>query len=1510
LFIKSKRIKKIKFISIKKIKKIVFLSLLGLILLLLVLGIALSFPSVQTKISNYFVESINKDFDIHIAVDEVSISVFGGVKLKKVLILDHHNDTLIYANRIKTNIVGAKKILDGDLIFGNIALDGLLFNLKTYKNENKSNLDRFIAAFETGKPSKKHFLMTAKKAVIANGHFILIDENKVVPKNIDFTKLNTSLSDFKVYGPSVTMMINKMTFLDYRGIFVKNLCSPFSYTKKQIRLEKLDLATNESTLKGDVILNYEIEDFKNFSDRVNFDIKLESSLIGSNDIRYFYKGLGKNKKIYISTDIKGTLNNLSLTKLKLFNSKTTQIIGDVNFKNLFGKENQKFFMNGKFKKFSSSYDNLVNLVPELLGNKLPKNLKKLCVFTLTGNTQITAQSINANFSMISDLGLLKSNFKINGIDFIDKASYVGNISLGNFDIGAFLDRKDIKKTSLNIDVDGIGFSKKYLNTAVAGKIYQVNYNNYNYTNIDINGNFKLPLYKGQVTVNDPNLHMNFDGLIDLSKKENKYDFHINIENADLNKLQLSKDSLSVLKGDIVVNASGNSIENIIGNVHINKTVYQNKKQIYFFDDFDINSSFDQNQVRTIKVNSPDIVEGSIVGRYQFSQLKKLVTNSLGSLYANYRPLKVNKGQFLKFDFVIYNKIIELFFPEINVGSNTIVKGNINSDNQEFKLNFDSPKIIASTNTFDNIRVKIDNKNPLYNAYIELDSIKTKQYKIRDFSLINVTMKDTLFFRSEFKGGSKGQDYYNLNLFHTINKENKNVVGINKSEVKFKDYLWFLNEKENQNNRIIFDKSLENFNFDDIILTHSNQEITFTGDIKGSNYKDLKVSLKYVDLNQITPTNPKFVFNGNINALINFKQDNTIFQPTATVQIDNLDINKTNLGKLNLNISGDKNLKKFALDINIETKDFKSLNANGNFEIVDKNTILDLNLKLDNFNLGFLSSLGGEVISNIRGFVSGNATIEGNLKKPDINGRLFVDKAGLTIPYLNVDYELSDKAIVDLTNEKFIFRKNILTDSKYGTKGILNGNIQHNVFSDWRLDLDISSKRLLVLNTVDHEGAAYYGTAFIDGNASIKGPTAELFIKVDAKSEKGSSLKIPINDVENVSENNFIHFLSPKEKYNLKNGIAEITRNYKGLELEFDLDITPNAEVEVILDRVSGHGMKGRGNGTLLFKINTLGKFNMWGDFQAYEGTYNFKYGGIIDRKFDVKKGGYISWEGDPMKARLNLEAVYKTTANPALLLENSSLNKKVSVELIIGVRGDLASPEPDFNFDFPTISSVLKSEIQYKLNDKDVRQTQALYLLSAGGFLSSEGVTQSDFSRSIFETATGLLGGIIKTNNDKFKVDFNVISADRRIGKESDGRFVATISSKINERITFNGRVGVPFGGINQTAIIGDVEIQYRVNQDGTLNLRMFNRENDANFIGQGIVYTQGLGLSYEIDFDNLNELVNKVFKKIKSENKSKVNSAEGDLNELNDNNIKSKVPKPESTKPILNIEGIIPEED
>ena len=1456
---------------------------------------------------------INNDFGTNINIDKVKISAFGGVKIQNVLILDHHKDTLIYSGILKTNIFDLNGFLNsGDLLFKTIRLEDVLFDLKTYKNEKKTNIDVFIDAFDSGKPSTgKRTLFKSGKAFISNGHFRLTDYNRENPKDVDFKKLNIELTDFKLYGPEVNTTINKLSFLDYRGLFVENISTVFSYSKKQIKLEKLNLKTAATTIKADVALNYKIEDFAQFNDKVKFDVKIHSAAIGTNDIRYFYKELGVNQSFYINrTNVKGTLNNLYLNDLKLVDSRKSRIEGFINFKNIFGKKDQPFYMNGDFTKLTSSYDNLVTMLPNVLGKKLPVELKTLGNFWMEGNLELTASAIDAALNMRSEIGRMQAVLSMNNIEVIDKATYNGNVVLEEFNAGTFLSRDDLGLVSMDINVDGKGFTEKYLNTQLKGIINKVDYRKYTYSNISVNGNFKLPYYKGQITVADPNLKMDFDGLVDLSATENKYDFHINVVHADLNKLKFVKDSVSVFKGDVVVQLTGNTVENLQGNVSFNETSYQNVKDTYSFDDFNVNSTFDKEGIRTLTIDSPDIIDGKVVGRFQFNQLGRLTRNSLGSLYTNFKPEKVNKGQFLRFNFTIYNKIVEILYPEIELATNTVLRGNIRSDNQEFKMNFNSPKIRYAKNSFDNIRVAIDNKNPLYNAYVELDSIKTPYYKMRDFSLINITTQDTLLFRSEFKGGEKGEDFFNLNLYHTIDKDNNNVVGISKSEMKFKENIWYLNQKDDSDNKVTFDKSLKNFIFNNIILSHEDQSVTLNGNIEDDFNKDLELRFKDIDLYKITPLSSKFVFNGNVNGAVHFKQNNLMYKPTASLVVNNLNINKTDLGTLKFNIEGNQSLEKFTIDSYLQNDNLESFNANGSFEVVDKKTILDLKLKLDKFNLGVFSSLGGDVLSNIRGFVTGNSIVTGDVNKPKISGRLFVDKAGMTIPYLNVDYKLNDRSIVDLVDETFLFRSNTITDSKFNTKGMLNGRIEHNNFSDWRLDLAINSKRLVVLDTKDSEEAAYYGTAFIDGDATIKGPTNALFIKVAAKSEKGSEVKIPINSAESVGENSFIHFVTPKEKYNTKMGIVENTRRYNGLELEFDLDITPDAEVEVILDRNSGHGMKGKGYGSLLFKINTLGKFQMWGDFQAYEGTYNFKYGGLIDKKFDVKKGGSITWEGNPMRAQLNLQAVYKTIANPAVLLANSSFNRKVPVDVIIGIQGDLASPEPDFTIEFPTVSNVLKSEIQYKLYDKDVRQTQALYLLSSGGFLSPEGVNQSDFSGSLFETASSLLGDILKTDNDKFKVGLNYVSPDRRIGKETDGRVVATISSKINERISINGKVGVPFGGINESAVVGDLEVQYRVNQDGTMNLRLFNRENDINYIGQGIGYTQGLGLTYEVDFDTFRELVSKIFKKYKIEKVNTPNEYFQDSNVtpeyINFNNDK----KPEKEDSKNNTEGTKTDEE
>ncbi len=1439
--------------------------------MLLFLGILLSLPPVQTYLGKYATDELNKAYGTNLTIEQVAITPFGSVKLKGILILDHHKDTLFAIKRLNTSILSFKKIYDpGHPYLKDVIIDGLDAKIINYKNENYTNLDKFIEAFDDGTPSSGKFRMRANKMTIYSSRFRYIDENLKTPKVLDFTRLNGKIEDFLIKGPNVTTFIDRLSFKDHRGIEVKNLTADFTYTKKNILLEQLAMNTPESEMKGRVELKYNRKDFSDFNNKVIFDVQFEKASIASNDLNHFYNEFGKNNTFYVDTHLVGTLNNFTTHDLKLVDKNQSEIIGTVNFRNLFGKDNQAFYMKGNFDRITSNYEDLKGILPRVLGENLPSVLAKLGTVNLAGDVELTQKYINADVYLLSKLGEIESKLAMQNIDNIDNASYQGNIQLANFDLGTLLGEKDLGKTTLDLDVDGKGFTQKLLNTKIKGKIDKFYFNKYNYQNITVDGSMKMPYYKGYFNSNDPNLKMDFDGVIDLSKKANNYDFKAQIDYADLHLLNFyKKDSISIFKGNINFKANGGSIDDLVGDLEIHNVSYQNSKDFYFFEDFEITSSFDEQKVRTITMNSPDIISGQVVGKYKVKEVRKIVENALGSLYANYSPNKLAKDQFLEFDFTIYDKIVEVFIPEVSISENTRFKGKINADEGKFELDFRSPTIVAFENHIQNVKIDIDNKNPIYNAYISVDTIKNKNYKIADFNLINITLNDTLFVRSEFKGGNQSQDKYDLNLYHTIDEKKQSVVGFKKSEVKFKDYTWFINENETNDNKIVFDKFMKNFDFQKISLSHNDQKMDFFGIMRDSTYKDFQLTFDDVDLKKITPSLDSLSFGGKLNGKVKYFQDKNVYDPQSSITIDSLQINKILIGDLDFNIEGNENFNQFKVASSLEQDGDERFFLEGNVNFIGEQSSLELEAGFKGFDLAPFGPLLGSVLSDVRGNATGRANIAGALTKPEIDGRLYLNNAGMRVPYLNVDYAFEKNAIVDITEHQFSLRKIEVTDTKYKTKGILDGSIRHEALGDWQLDLHLSSNNILALDTEDNEGAYYYGTAFMKGTASITGAVNALNIKVAGESEKGTSIKIPVNDDEDIGDNSFIKFMTKEEFQKIKDGKVVEKNKYQGIELEFDFDIDTDAEIEIILDRESGHAMKGKGLGSMFMEINTLGKFQMNGDFIVQEGQYNFKYGGLIDKKFNVEKGGTIRWDGDPMNAVLDLEATYKTTANPAVLLESASFNKKVDTNVSILLNGNLSNPEPDFNIDFPNVSSVLKSEIDYKLQDKDTRQTQAFALLSTGSFVTAETAGNAAYG-PLFERANSIINGLFADEDSKLQLGFDY-SQGNKLTEISD-RVGVTLSTRINDKISINGKVGVPVGGVTESVIVGNVEIQMQLNDDGTLTAHVFNRENDINYIGEGIGYTQGLGLTYNVEFNTFKEMIRKIFTK-KKEDKDSTNS-------------------------------------
>ncbi|MEY2922710.1 MAG: hypothetical protein RL108_1336, partial [Bacteroidota bacterium] len=515
-------------------KKIAIRTVMVLLLLLLSLGIALSLPVVQTKIAQYFTEKLNKQYGTNIYVDQVEVTLFGNVQLKKVLIKDEKKDTLIYANRLITSILDSKSLLEGNLIFGNLTADQLFVNVKTYKGDYDTNLDKFIDAFDDGKPASGKFLMTSQKMTLNNCRFREIDYNREIPLDVDFTKINAVVSNFKIKGPNVYTNVEAMSFMDHRGLFVDNITTQFTYTKKNILLEKLNLKTAESSLEGSVVLKYDRKDFRDFNNKVVFIISTKNASLSSNDLRHFYNELGKNQQFNLSTTIVGPLNNFTAKQLYLKDSNNTVIAGRVTFKNIFTKKgNGDFSMDGNFTKVSSNYNNLITLLPNVLGKNLPSSLKKIGQFNLRGKTNVTETSVAANVVILTQLGGVSSKLQITNLKTIDNASYNGTLNLDNFNLGSFLNRSDLGYATLQSKVEGKGFVEKYVDTKFSGNIQNFTYNGYNYKNIIADGFIKKPIFKGKINVNDPNLFFDFDGLVDFSKQEKNYDFHAKIDYANL-----------------------------------------------------------------------------------------------------------------------------------------------------------------------------------------------------------------------------------------------------------------------------------------------------------------------------------------------------------------------------------------------------------------------------------------------------------------------------------------------------------------------------------------------------------------------------------------------------------------------------------------------------------------------------------------------------------------------------------------------------------------------------------------------------------------------------------------------------------------------------------------------------------------------------------------------------------------------------------------------------------------
>ncbi|NNK19537.1 MAG: translocation/assembly module TamB, partial [Maribacter sp.] len=1091
-------------------------------------------PFVQTRFAKYATNAINEEFGTNINIEGIRMSLISwDTALKGVYIEDYQKDTLFYIDELSTSILSVRNLTKGRLEFGHVAIDQLNFKFKTYKDTTSSNLDVFIDKLDDKKPRKPGtppFFLASSKVDIANSTFRLIDENRENAEILNFKGLSISAEDFKIVGPEVSTDIRALSFVDKRNIEVKKLSTNFKYTKQQMRFDTLGIETQGSKLIGNLVFDYDRKDFKEFLDKVKLTAEFTESTLALDEVNLLYNQFGKGKTISFASKVNGVLNDLNTEDLFLL-SDNTGIRGDFNFKNLFTK-NAPFVMEANMKNVTSTYYELRSLMPNIMSSKsLSSTFSKFGQFTIRGAATVTESSVFTKVNLNTAIGSSYADLELTDFNNIENAAYNGFVSLIDFDLGIFVENNKLGKTTLDFNVEGKGFVREKLNTEVIGAVYSINFNNYEYNDLKVSGILKEQLFDGSILSNDENLKFNFKGLADFASDENNFNFIANVDYANLKKLNFINDSVSIFKGNVSIDISGNSLDNIIGDVNFTKTIFQNKNDTYYFDDFKVSSSFENDTIRTIEINSPDIITGYMKGNFRVRELGRLVQNSLGSIYTNYKPFDISGGQTLAFNFKIYNKIVDVFFPEVKFDPNTFIRGNIIADSGDFKLTFKSPSIVAYDNEADNIDIKIDNKNPLFNTFVSVGDLSTKYYDVKDFNLINTKLKDTLFFRTEFKGGSEYDDSYNLNFYHTFNKQNKSVIGLKKSDISFKNNTWILNREGDSKNKVIINKTLDSITIQEIVMNNSQHEqIRLKGQLADSTYKDLELQFKIVSLNKITPAIDSLKLEGEVNGTLNVLQKDDVYLPSSNLGITDFSVNGMRMGDLNIGIVGNRDLTDFVVNSQLTDNGIEKLGIIGN--ITNKTELPQANLMVNfnDFNLAPFNPLGEGVISNIRGLLSGSARFEGDIDNPNFSGLLTLNDAGIAIPYLNVDYGFAQNSRVRLTKQSFNFEQIGLTDMAKNTRATLDGRITHSFFKDWVLDLnvDTNNDRLLILDTPYEEDVLYYGTGFLRGTGRIFGPTKALTINVDGETAEGTSLKIPLSDVATVGDYSFIKFIEKDE----------------------------------------------------------------------------------------------------------------------------------------------------------------------------------------------------------------------------------------------------------------------------------------------------------------------------------------------------------------------------------------------
>lgn len=1479
---------------IKKITKLFTYLLLLLFLLPVILTGLVQIPKIQSFAVTKTLQWIGNELGTELQFSDVRILTFNRIRFNDLFIADQKGDTLIYATETRAVMPAIFSF-----IFNKDPITRPLKKLELDESVLKLSIDstrtlnfRFILDYikankKSGKKSKTLKLGGIK---VSNSRFSLsIYNDRIDTVGIDFSnmqlnELNFDVRDVTIKDKVLSINIKPLSFLEKSGFMLQNLSGSMEICSSFMHFADLQVITHQSEMNANTIYM----DFSAFTDfnietlyeKILFEIDLKESNIDFYDIGYFADIFHNySQKVNISGKFDGPLSNLKADQFILGWGSDSYLSGNFDINGL--PDIEETFLFFTMEKMETTTNDIVSF--RLPGNKqleLPEFLGSLKNINYQGNFTGFFNDFVAHGKLSTNLGIILTDLMFTP-DSSNMISVSGRLTTKDLQVGKLLKKDElIQDISMDVAVTGSYSANTPLLANLKGNISKLTLRNYPYQNIQINGVLSNKRFDGEIKIDDPNLNMEFEGLIDMVADLPKYDFRVQIIDANLFALNISDADPEYHASFLFkANATGRNIDELNGEFNLLNSLFsKTDRQIQIYD---LNAIVQNKPDNNKLIVRSDILDADISGNYKLSELK----DEFIRFFSIYIPAVFEEPTFITnnlgnsyFDFDINFKrtqpFFEFFFPDYMIAENSKLQGTYRPiyDNQ-ISLTLIAPELKMMNHSFKGLVVNIDSEDST--MYVSVGSQifnLSQRFDLENFTLESSLIDNDLVFNTRWLNWDSTLNRGSMSghiLFYDKMYSNLVSFFINPSSITINDSIWSI-----RNFTVEIDTA--GISIDSLRVEHNGQHLIANGKISEDPGDTLYFSFNNFDLANVNYFLRKkgIELSGLLNGSGNFTglRINPLF--FASLGIEDLVFNKEEFGNCTIESLWDN--RKQSLNISAEAQRGKltMLKLLGDY-YPSKNGKMDFDITLSKLKTNILNPFMEGIFSDFKGLISGDLELTGYRGNPLLSGNLKLYRNAFTVDYLKTRYNLTSE--LEIVNNNFILN-NIEIFDQEGNYGVLNGMIRTENLKDINLNMSINMHNLLCMDTKVNDNDVFFGMAHATGIVRIKGPPSSLSFDIDAETNKNTQLFIPLSQSSEVSEYNFINFVR-HDSSETKTEVREIAQkvDLSGLQMNFNLDVTPDAEVQIIFDPTMGDIIKARGSGEMVLSINTLGSFDMVGEYVIEKGEYLFTLQNVINKRLKIDEGSTLRWTGDPLNAVVDITAVYRTKASLHDLYGTSSdleAQNRVTVDCRIFLTGNLMSPDIRYDIYLPYSEEGTRNLVRTKIQSDEELSKQFLALMVMNRFLPSQKVSD--------ETSEGYMAGVNNASellsnqfsnwlsqiSNDFDVGFTYRPGDELTPNEVE---LALSTQLLNDRLSINGSVDMKNNVVasNSDKIIGDVDLDYKINPKGKIRVKAYNHSNEDQLKDQS-PYTQGVGIFFKEEFNSLGELMNRYWDALTGKRKKK----------------------------------------